>query len=491
MSESLPAQGPDWRPSLHFTAPQGWINDPNGLVRVGATWHLHYQYEWPRCWGHATSRDLFHWEHLPVALKPDALGDCWSGCTVEDPQNTSGFFADGAGGLVSIYTSQDEKIGQRISLASSSDGGVTWQTAPFNPVVKRPQRGCRDPKVFWDEKRGRWVMVLTEDYYLTFFTSPNLRDWTETGRFTPHLGEGVDGFECPDIFQLPVENRPGETKWILSTSYLSGKNFVEGGRGYGACAQRYFVGEFDGEKFTAENGVEELLPLGEGPDEYAAIVWPREKDGARRTLIIGWMNHWGYAKQIPTGSWQGNLTLPRELTLREVAKAQWRLFQKPVRELWSQSAGSRNFPGTRLAARDGVSALGKLSCGALKARLRLERDAEVKFGLFARESVATVVSYSARDQMLAFDRRNSGSPEFHPSFSLRKEVKLARGDSGLLELTIVVDRSTVEIFAGDGAVYLSGLTFPPLGADGVTIEVVSGAVEIEGLEVVDFGAKRR
>ncbi|HSI15158.1 MAG TPA: levanase, partial [Chthoniobacter sp.] len=94
-----------YRPRLHFTAPDDWINDPNGLFRVGPEWHLQFQYKWPRNWGHAKSADLLHWEHLPLTLAPDATGDIWSGCTVRDEHNTSGFFAPGKGGLVSVYAS--------------------------------------------------------------------------------------------------------------------------------------------------------------------------------------------------------------------------------------------------------------------------------------------------------------------------------------------------------------------------------------------------
>ena len=471
---------PDWRPRLHFSAPAGWLNDPNGLVRVDGQWHLQYQYEWPRCWGHATSRDLFHWEHLPVALRPDENGDCWSGGTVPDERNASGLVAGPAGGLVSVYTSQDPAAGQRISLASSADGGRTWRKFPGNPILRRPQRDCRDPKVLWDPERARWVMVLTEGRHLTFFISSNLRDWQETGRFTPRSEPGVDGFECPDLFQLPVENRPGAAKWVLTVSYLSGDNFAEP-HGFGTCAQRYYVGEFDGAAFTAETGVASLRPLGHGPDDYAAITWPRETDGARRTLLIGWMNHWGYAKQIPTRPWQGCLTLPRELTLCEVAPGDWRIRQWPARELWAQVPLTTEFPRGRLKKEDGLRALGHLSCGVIQATLRPEGDSVVEFEVFASDQHRTVVGYDAAGATLFFDRRNSGSPDFHPKFPGRVEARLPLDAKGRLEVVIVIDRSTVEVFGGRGEVYLSGLTLPDRTSVGTGIRAKAGATGLERL----------
>ncbi|MBS0662442.1 MAG: glycoside hydrolase family 32 protein [Verrucomicrobia bacterium] len=485
MPSTAPSAGsPEWRPRLHLTAPQGWINDPNGLVRVGDTWHLQYQFEWPRRWGHATSRDLFHWRHEPVALEPDALGDCWSGGTVHDVDNRSGLFAAGSGGLVSVFTSQDESAGQRISLAASSDGGRTWVKYAGNPVLRRAGRDCRDPKVFWDAVRQRWAMVMTEGRHLTFFISANLREWRETGRFDPELGPGEDGVECPDLFPLRVADRDCE-KWIFSYSYLSGENFTPDGRGFGVCAQRYLVGEYDGERFQAEAGQRKGLPLGHGPDEYAAIVWSRDTDPLGRTLLIGWLNHWGYAKRIPTGSWQGCLTLPRELTLHEESPGEWRLRFAPARELWQWPHSVRAMAGGRLAAGE-TRALGAVTCGAIVVTLKPSPGAVAEIGLFSDGSHRTVVGYSAERGVLWFDRRESGSPAIHDRFPLKHEVFVAPDRNGQVALLVVVDRSTVEVFAQDGRAYLSAQTFPPSGAEAVSVRAVDGGLEVAHLEVRIF-----
>ncbi|HNC23665.1 MAG TPA: glycoside hydrolase family 32 protein [Opitutaceae bacterium] len=487
MPPSAPFAGsPDWRPRLHFTTPRGWINDPNGLVRVGDAWHLQYQFEWPRRWGHAASRDLFHWEHLPVALEPDALGDCWSGGTVHDPDNRSGLFPSGMGGLVSVYTSQDQTAGQRLSLASSSDGGRTWTKYPGNPVLRRARRDCRDPKVFWDARRQRWAMVMTEGTHLTFFHSPNLRDWRETGRYEPILVPGADGVECPDLFPLGVAGSDRE-KWILSYSYLSAANFPAEGHGFGVCAQRYLVGEYDGERFEAEAGHREFLPLGHGPDEYAAIIWPRETDPFGRTLLIGWMNHWGYAKQIPTDGWQGCLTLPRELTLHEESAGHFRLRQAPARELWQWPQAVSELGGGELKTGQ-IRTLGALTSGAIEITFKPEAGASVAIDLFAQGPHRTVVGYDAASGVLWFDRQESGSPAFHDRFPLRHDVPVALDRDGCLALLIIVDRSTVEVFAQGGKAYLSGQTFPPAGAEAASVRAVAGRVEVTELRVRDFVA---
>lgn len=475
----------EWRPRFHFTAERGWINDPNGLVCIDGTWHLHYQYLYPREWGHATSRDLFNWKHLPVALKPDANGDCWSGCTVHDVGNSSGFFPAGSGGMVSLYTSQDARTGQQISLAYSLDAGVTWERPPCNPVLKGSTDQFRDPKVFWHAPRQRWIMVVTESVRVSFHASTDLKNWKETGQFFPPLQPEVDGFDCPDLFPLPVEGQPGKTKWIMTISCLNGANFA-GEYPFGLCGQQSFVGEFDGETFTAEQGVTRPCLFGAGPDEYASIVWLREPHAPARTLMIGWMNHWGYAKQIPTQPWQGCLTLPRELTLHATGPAQWEIRQVPAREFWQQPHRRVEKPAETLTKEAGARSLGVLTCGAIELRAIPGANSIFEFELFASPAARTLVGYDAARKILYFDRRLSGGPEFHPNFRARHETKLAPDAGGRIDLMLVLDHSTVEVFGQGGAVYLTGLTFPDAGAEELNVKGVAGSVSIERLTVVHF-----
>ena len=220
-----------WRPQLHFTAPDDWIIDPNGLFRVGTEWHLQFQYRNQRHWGHAKSMDLLRWEMLPVALAPDAVGDVWSGCTVRDERNTSGFFAPGRSGLVSAYASWKNPA-QHISLAFSADEGATWQRPPGNPVLDTGKTDFRDPKVLWHEPTARWAMVVAANKRLEFYSSPDFKNWTRTGEFGPPPRPS-QVFECPDLFKLPVEGGAGREKWVLVSSFVDN----------GACETRYWIGK--------------------------------------------------------------------------------------------------------------------------------------------------------------------------------------------------------------------------------------------------------
>lgn len=489
----LATLNPHWRPRLHFTAADGWINDPNGLVRLHGTWHLHYQYQWPRCWGHATSRDLFQWTDLPVALEPDEHGDCWSGATVHDADNTSGLFSAGfRDGLVSLFTSQNSTDGQRISLATSVDRGVTWQRYPHNPILRGQKTGFRDPKVFWHAPAQRWVMVVTEDVHFTFFTSANLREWRETGRFAPDLAADSEGYDCPDLFPLPVEGapEPARVRWVFFASYLSGVNF---NGGFGACGQRYWLGDFDGATFHPEVGVDPWRRFGGGPDEYADIVWPQDSDaGAPRTLVIGWMNHWGYAKQIPTQPWQGCLTLPRELRLHALPGGDGELRQAPARELWSQPHERTTLPLAPLSRSAAPVPLGRGRCGALRLRVRPGANAVLELALFAgADGSATRVGCDLARRVAYIDRRASGSPAFHAAFPARQETPLPASLGETLDLTIVFDHSTLDVFAADGAVYLSALTFPPAEADTMTLQLLAGEAALEHAELWHFLAPPR
>jgi sucrose-6-phosphate hydrolase SacC (GH32 family) len=243
------AQGEPFRPAFHFTPQKNWMNDPNGMVFFEGEWHLFYQYNphgntWGHMsWGHAVSRDLVRWEHLPLALAEEDGVMIFSGSAVVDWKNTSGFGRDGKPPLVAIYTGH-QKGRQDQRLAFSNDRGRTWTKFAGNPVLDLKMADFRDPKVFWHEATARWVMVvaLSLEKKVHFYTSPNLKEWKYAGEFGP--AGGTDGiWECPDLFPLAIEG--GGTKWTLIV------NLNPGGPAGGSGCQ-YFVGEFDGAKFTPE-----------------------------------------------------------------------------------------------------------------------------------------------------------------------------------------------------------------------------------------------
>ena len=219
-------------------------------------------------WGHATSKDLIHWQHLPIALYPDTLGYIFSGSAVVDVNNTSGFGKDGKVPLVAIFTQHDPKGAkahrndfQNQSIAYSLDEGKTWTKYGDNPVVKNPGiRDFRDPKVNWFEPDKKWIMTLATRDRITFFSSRNLREWTKESEFGENLGAHGGVWECPDLFTL---NYGGKDIWILLVS-------VNPGGPNGGSATQYFTGTFDGHQFTSFQTDTRWIDY--GPDDYAGVT---------------------------------------------------------------------------------------------------------------------------------------------------------------------------------------------------------------------------
>ena len=254
-----------FRPTYHFSPLYGWMNDPNGMVYKDGEYHLFYQYnpygsKWGNMnWGHAISKDLVNWEHRTVAIAPDALGTIFSGSAVVDHNNTAGF---GAGAIIAIYTQNSDR--QVQSIAYSTDNGRTFTKYENNPVLVSEARDFRDPKVFWYEATKRWIMVLAVGQEMQIFSSPNLKDWTYESSFGE--GQGAHGgvWECPDLFELPVEGT-NEKKWVLLCNLNPGGPF-------GGSATQYFVGTFNGKEFVNESPSKTKW-MDWGKDHYATVTW--------------------------------------------------------------------------------------------------------------------------------------------------------------------------------------------------------------------------
>ena len=242
-----------FRPQYHFTPEKNWMNDPNGLVYYRGEYNLFYQYnpfgiQWGHMsWGHAVSRDLVHWKHLPVALLEADGIMCFSGSAVVDWHNTSGFGHNGRPPLVAIYTGMRVADGRQFQcIAYSNDGGLTWIKYAGNPVLDIGSDNFRDPKVQWYAPSKCWLMVVavSAEHKVRFYRSPDLKHWTLLSEFGPANATG-GVWECPDFFQLPVDGRPQDCKWVLIVN-------VGGGAPAGQSGTQYFVGNFDGSRFTAD-----------------------------------------------------------------------------------------------------------------------------------------------------------------------------------------------------------------------------------------------
>lgn len=467
-----------FRPLFHFSPKKAWINDPNGLVYYKGEYHMFYQYHpdstvWgPMHWGHAVSTDLIRWEELPIALYPDDLGTIFSGSAVIDWHNTAGF---GKEAMVAIFTHHKDL--QRQSLAYSTDKGRTWEKYEGNPVLEPPTRATkdfRDPKVFWygTKEDGHWVMSLAAGLSILFFTSQDLKTWESSGGFGLTHGATCGVWETPDLFELIVEGR-NESRWVLMVGI--GDCAPVGGSG-----QQYFVGQFDGKTFTNDNDKDLILWADHGADFYAGQSW---SDVTDRRIWIGWMNNWKYARETPTQSFRGSMSLVREVSLIETSEG-IRLSQKAVQELESLRSKIKTWENELIA--EGENLLQDVSGDSLEILLEFQVDPLVtKVGLRFRvgEDSFTTLAYDLKAEKLFFDRAKSGETKFSDDYSLHHVVSLPPQPDGTIRLHVILDRSSVELFANEGSVVMTEQIFPLEGATGLELFVEGGKVHIDKLTV--------
>ena len=326
----------DFRPELHFSPKIGWTNDPNGLFYENGTYHLYYQHYpddtvWgPMHWGHASSTDLLHWEYHPIVMAPDELGYIFSGSAVLDTANTTGFGKDGVTPIVAMFTHHHHADGEedyeQQSIAYSLDHGMTFTKYEGNPVIPSRMRDFRDPKVFYNEKKSCWGMVLAAGDRVHFYASKDLKSWEKTGEFGPegNYSEGV--WECPDLFPLEVG---GETYWVLMVSM--GPN----DKNHGARVQ-YFTGSFDGDTFISDGRFTAPEFIDSGFDNYAAVTY----HNTDQRILVGWGDNVVYADKTPTNEFCCVMTVPRVLSLVDTPLGGVRLAGKPV----SDSAFDKGVP---------------------------------------------------------------------------------------------------------------------------------------------------
>lgn len=463
---------PPHRPLVHYTPPQGWLNDPNGLVFLDGEFHLFYQHHphspdvGPMHWGHAVSADLTIWDDLPIALEPDAHGVIYSGSAVVDAANTAGF---GDGALVVVFT-HFTTSSQSQSVAWSMDRGRTWELHADNPMLRQPPgiTDFRDPRVFWFDARdgGHWVMVLSAGDRAHIYNSLDLRTWELASVFAPErdLPHGV--WEMPDLFPLSAPEASGP-QWVLAAGVSE--------RGpAGGSGTRYWVGEFDGLTFIPE------MPGGprwvdHGADFYAAQTWSGVPDGRR--VWIAWMSNWAYAAHVPAAGRRGQMTLPRELRLEHDRDA-FVLAQRPAAEL-TDHLGPAVEPGSHPLMLDTGAAwirLGVRSSKVGTANVELRAgDARVRVG------------YDAAADSLTLDRTRAAAEIVGDAFAAAQRVPVAPRD-GRVDIDIVVDRSSVEVFAQHGQVCLTDLV---LGLDGSqAVSVTADGELVDHFDVRHFDVRR-
>jgi fructan beta-fructosidase len=482
------------RPQLHFSPPSMWMNDPNGLVYHDGEYHLFYQYYpndkvWgPMHWGHAVSGDLVHWQQLPIALFPDELGYIFSGSAVVDWNNSSGFGADGEPPLIAIFTYHNPKLAklggqdhEYQGIAFSNDRGRSWTKFAGNPVLPNLQKlqDFRDPKVFWHRQSGQWIMTLSATDHVQIWRSEDFKSWAHLSDFGREWGAHGGVWECPDLVEMQVEGSE-ESRWVLILNLNPGG--PQGGSG-----TQYFVGNFDGTRFTLDESFASTLKdqgavwLDAGRDNYAGVTWadiPRE-DG--RTLFIGWMSNWDYAQQVPTHPWRGAMTVPRELSLRKTEQG-FRVFSVPARELRSL----RRSRATIDAATIDTATPLPINPGFPVSRSELVLEFELPdvgiydFGieLSNEEGDRYRFGYESVGRQFYSDRRSSGDSSFADTFAGIHRANRSIND-GTLRLHLLLDVASVEVFADGGATVMTDTMFPTSEYNEIEIFSKQGAIKLK------------
>lgn len=458
------------RPVYHFTPAYGWMNDPNGMVYKDGEWHLFYQYNpyasvWGNMhWGHAVSRDLIHWEHLPVAIAPDGIGTVFSGSAVVDKDNTAGF---GPGAIVAVYTSSGDA--QIQSIAYSTDNGRTFKKYPGNPVLTSDQANFRDPKVFWHEGRRCWIMILAVGREVRFYSSANLKEWRYESSFGSEYGNHDGVFECPDILELPVEGTD-EKKWLIIVN-------INPGGPAGGSATQYFVGEFDGFRFTCESAPETTKWMDWGKDHYATVSFSNAPGG--RSVVLAWMSNWQYAGAVPTRQFRSANSIPRDLSLYQEGKEHFvkvtpspeveAMRQAPLRKAVGSVSGSKGFKGLLPDIFEMEVAFTPKSAKVFS----------MEFSNDLGEKV--VMTYDLNRLEFVMDRAESGICDFSEDFPVATPAPIARKKQ--YKLRIFTDKCSIEAFDAQGRMAMTNLVFPAEPYRHVRFFTESGTVRVDNVTI--------
>lgn len=428
-----------YRPVYHHTPAWGWMNDPNGMFYKDGVWHLYFQHnpygsQWENMtWGHSTSTDLVNWTFQGDPIEADAWGTIFSGSAVVDHQGTAGF---GKGAVVAMYTSAGEN--QTQSLAYSTDNGQTFTKYAGNPVVTSNTPDFRDPHVFWNDDIKRWNMIMAEGQHMNIYSSADLKDWKLESQFGAEYGNHGGVWECPDLMKLPVRSTDKE-KWLLLCN-------INPGGPFGGSATQYFVGQFDGHKFTCESAPEVTKWMDYGKDHYATVTFDNAPDGRR--VAMAWMSNWQYANQVPTMQFRSANSVPRDLDLYEY-EGQTYCGVTPSPEL----AAARPKKAT------------KTLTDACEMVVSLKGNATITLSNDKGEQV--VMTYDEKSRTFAMDRTKSGLCDFSDEFAA---LTVAPVHGKLSQLRLFIDRSSIEAFDADGKMAMTNLVFPTRPYNKVTVK---------------------
>ncbi len=482
---------PQWRPVYHFTPLKNWTNDPNGLIYIKGVYHLYnqqnpFENKWGHMsWGHATSTDLVHWQHLPIAMAETIDKDTtwrFSGSAVLDKNNTSGFCKN-ANCIVAIYTADQPNLKKESQfVAYSNDGGKSFTNYAGNPVIDLHMKDFRDPNVFWFEKTKQWIMAvaLPVEHKVRFYGSTDLKKWDELSDFGPEGYTGAN-WECPFLIQLPVDNDSANHKWILAVSAAGGEKGVY---------MQYFTGEFDGKSFVNDNAPRRELTLDFGDSFYAAIPWNNLPE--HQKTFIGWM----IPGPVETSPWKGQMSIPRELSLTKKAEG-IRLVQKPAAIIKNNLAKLSKNKLQEIKQIDlntneipiSNPQFVKNNSYWIEAELENPRGATSGFKIAQKKTGTKIneeieIGYDASKYQVYVNKSLSGDTTSTKDNT--KQIIQLNGHSENVKLEILFDKSSLEIFVNDGEQVLTTYVYPAQDANGLSVFSKDGNASIKNIKIWDM-----
>ena len=428
-----------YRPVYHHTPAYGWMNDPNGMFYKDGVWNLYFQHnpygsQWENMtWGHSTSTDLVHWKFQGDPVQPDALGTVFSGSAVVDKENTSGF---GKGAVIALYTSAGES--QTQSMVYSTDNGKTFTKYEGNPVITSNVPDFRDPHMFWNEDIKKWNMILAAGQHMEIYSSDNLKDWKYESSFGEKYGNHGGVWECPDLMKMKVRGTNKE-KWMLICN-------INPGGPFGGSATQYFIGDFDGHKFTCDSKPEVTKWMDYGKDHYATVTFDNAPAGRR--VAIAWMSNWQYANQVPTLQYRSGNSIPRDLGLFEY-KGETYCSVVPSPEM------------TAARSKKATKSLSE-SCEMV---VNLKGNATITLSNDKGEKV--VMRYDAKAETFSMDRTKSGKMDFSNDFAATTKAPTY---GKISQLRLFIDKSSIEAFDAEGKMAMTNLVFPTKPFNKVTVK---------------------
>lgn len=496
-----------YRPVYHHTPLYGWMNDPNGMVYKDGEYHLYFQHnpygsKWGNMhWGHSVSKDLIHWEHLDPAIARDTLGHIFSGSTVIDHNNSAGYGKDA---MIALYTSASDERGQIQSMAYSTDNGRTFTKYENNPVLT-PFDGLkdfRDPKVFWYEPDQKWIMIVSADKNMRFYSSSDLKSWEYMSQFGEGYGVQPNQFECPDFIQLPVDGNKNNMKWVMLVNINPGCMF-------GGSATMYFVGDFDGKEFKCDSKPEVTKWLDYGKDHYAAVCI---SNTGERSIAIPWMSNWQYANITPIKQYRGANGLPRELSLY-TKDGQVYMAANAVKETEGLRKDTRAVDNFEVKGEYVIDEIVPNTDSAYEVEMDITPGASqtVGFDLQNEKGEKAKIYLDMKAGKLVMDRTESGivdlgelseynvheketddhrktlSVNYRNDFSLGTWAPLNLCEGKTYHLDIFVDKCSVEIFVDGGRIAMTNLVFPTAPYNTLRFHAEGGSAKVDNMKIHKLG----